>query len=257
MVTMGAQARNAPPAVDTLRVVAYNIHHGEGMDGAIDLKRQGAVISGLEPDLVALQEVDQGTKRSGGVKQLRELSRLTGLRHSAFGKAIDFEGGEYGVAVLSRRPIVRHETYSLPHTSDREARAALTVDVSLRGRHDIVRFTSTHLDQGRESANRVVQAAFLNRVLARDGAPSILAGDLNSRVGTDVMQVFSEQWVDMFVEPPSKPDVRPRFRIDYVLARPASRWRTVDSQVVEDTLASDHRPLLVVLERLSVERPTE
>ena len=89
---------NAPT---TVRVLTYNIHHGEGRDGELDLPRLGRVITSVQPDLVALQEVDVGTSRVGGVDQLAELARLTGM-HAQFGKAMDYMGGGYGVAVLSR-----------------------------------------------------------------------------------------------------------------------------------------------------------
>src|SRR3990172_3828554 len=80
-----------------VRVLTYNIHHGEGTDGRIDLARIAAVIQRLAPDVVALQEVDKLTSRSEGVDQAAELGRLTKL-HAAFGKAMDYAGGEYGQA---------------------------------------------------------------------------------------------------------------------------------------------------------------
>ena len=86
----------APPIV---RALTYNIHHGEGTDGRLDLSRLAAIISSAAPDLVALQEVDLGTARAGGVDQLAELGRLTGM-HPVFGKAMDYQGGAYGVGVL-------------------------------------------------------------------------------------------------------------------------------------------------------------
>ncbi|MCY2995293.1 MAG: hypothetical protein NTY19_46640 [Planctomycetota bacterium] len=84
-----------------IRVLTYNIQHGEGTDGKIDLARTAAVIKRLTPDLAALQEVDKATTRSRGVDQAAELGKLTGM-HVAFGKAMDFAGGRYGEAILSR-----------------------------------------------------------------------------------------------------------------------------------------------------------
>src|SRR5688572_12746619 len=78
-----------------LRVLTYNIHHAEGTDGKLDLARIARVIHEQQPDLVALQEVDVKTRRTGGVDQAAELAKLTGM-HVAFGKGIDFQGGEYG-----------------------------------------------------------------------------------------------------------------------------------------------------------------
>src|SRR5258707_15896745 len=93
----------AAPVV--VRVLTYNIHHGEGTDGEFDLPRLANVIKSVEPDLVALQEVDEATERASGVDELAELGRLTGM-HTAFGKAMDFQGGAYGVGVLSRWSIL-------------------------------------------------------------------------------------------------------------------------------------------------------
>src|SRR5712671_3348280 len=82
----------------TVRVLTYNIHHGEGTDGEFDLPRLARIIEGTQADLIALQEVDQATDRASGVNELNELARLTHL-HAAFGKAMDFQGGAYGVGI--------------------------------------------------------------------------------------------------------------------------------------------------------------
>jgi endonuclease/exonuclease/phosphatase family metal-dependent hydrolase len=237
-----------PTVRRTLRILTYNIHHGEGRDGEIDLPRLAGVMKGVDPDLVALQEVDQGTARAGGMNELTELAHLTGM-HAEFGKAMDFQGGSYGVGVLSRWPIVDADNRALPGLPDREPRTALTVAIKMSEQEPLLQFTSTHLDQGRELGNRVAQAGFLNELLTRGAArPSILAGDMNSRVDTEVMQILGGQWVDVFVDrEPTDPARFPR-RVDHVLARPAGRWRTVDAQVIDETIASDHRPVLVALE---------
>ena len=111
-------------AVNELSVMTYNIHHGEGTDGKVDIERIAAVIKQADPDLVALQEVDQKVKRSGQIDQPAELARLTGL-HVVFGGNLPLEGGEYGNAVLSRFPIKRHENHSLPRTDGGEQRGVL------------------------------------------------------------------------------------------------------------------------------------
>jgi endonuclease/exonuclease/phosphatase family metal-dependent hydrolase len=113
---------------NTLRVLTYNIHHGEGMDGRFDLPRVADVVKNAQADLVALQEVDEGTQRASGVNEVTELARLTDM-HAAFGKAMDFSGGAYGVAILSRWPLRGTRNDPLPSFDDREPRTALTVDV--------------------------------------------------------------------------------------------------------------------------------
>src|SRR4051812_15481445 len=92
LLALAVTARGYQAAPATLRVLTYNIHHGEGRDGQFDLPRLADVMKRAEPDLVALQEVDISTERSDGVNQLAELERLTGM-HGEFGKAMDYRGG--------------------------------------------------------------------------------------------------------------------------------------------------------------------
>src|SRR5207248_6293546 len=106
-------ARGSATTPTTIRVLTYNVHHGEGRDGEVDLARLSRVISSAEPDLVALQEVDIGTERTDMVNQVAELARLTGM-YAQFGKAMDYMGGGYGVAVLSRWSFLTTENQPLP-----------------------------------------------------------------------------------------------------------------------------------------------
>ena len=96
-----------------LRVLTYNIHHGEGTDGKFDLDRIAKLISAQEPDLVALQEIDVKTARASGVDQAAKLAKLTGM-HYAFGRFMKYDGGEYGQMVLSKHPILRQLNLRLP-----------------------------------------------------------------------------------------------------------------------------------------------
>src|SRR5512142_1551034 len=109
LAALAAAAQNLPRRVT---VLTYNIHHGEGTDGRIDLERIARVIRLVSPDLAALQEVDRRTTRSGGVDQLAELGRLTGME-PLFGKTIPHQGGDYGNAVLSRMQVAEHVNTAL------------------------------------------------------------------------------------------------------------------------------------------------
>lgn len=271
----------SPPAVAaqepasapvTLRVLTYNIHHGEGRDGRFDLARTADVIRGAGADLVALQEVDRTTTRSAGVDQLGELARLLGM-HAEFGKAMDFQGGGYGVAVLSRWPIASAQNGALPQVAGHEPRTALTVRVHAGREGPWVRFTTTHLDETREPEARLHQVRGLLNLLADDPEPlDILTGDFNARLETDVMLALDEHWTNAVPEgpqgpapgaaqglgvgapPPVGPDGRPLQprrgpRGDFVLFRPSGAWRVVESRAIDDVVASDHRPVLTVLER--------
>jgi endonuclease/exonuclease/phosphatase family metal-dependent hydrolase len=232
-----------------LRVMSYNIHLGIGMDGKLDLARTAKLIVSHKPDLVALQEVDNKTRRTGGVDQTAELAKLTGL-HGQFGKAMDHDGGQYGEAVLSRWPILKAENFPLPGDLGYEPRAALMVRV---GVHQVgpLWFVGTHLDHTRNAKQRRMQIDKLDEVLLRDDRlPAILAGDFNAEPSSDEMRRVFKHWTDAG---PSHdqltwPADKPRMRIDYILYRPQSRWRVLHAEVIDEPLVSDHRPVLVELE---------
>jgi len=235
-----------PPGGTSLRVLCYNIHHGEGTDGKIDLPRQARVIADAKPDLVALQEVDNRCRRSGKVDQIAELARLTGL-HGRFGKQIDFEGGEYGQAVLSRFPLDELTVHWLPGKPDRERRIAVEARVKVGGGE--VSFVGTHLHHQRGDF-REQQAAKLNELFGKAERPVVLAGDLNAEPDAEPLDVLREKWTVATARRSllTYPAVKPAAQIDYVLCRPGKRFRVVEAKVIDETVASDHRPVLAVVE---------
>jgi endonuclease/exonuclease/phosphatase family metal-dependent hydrolase len=232
----------------SLRVLTYNIHHGEGTDGKLDLARIAATIQEAEPDLVALQEVDQKVKRSGQVDQPAELAKLTGL-HVVFGGNIPLEGGEYGNAVLSRFPIERHKNHLLPLVDGGEQRGVLEVELQLPNGEKLI-LLATHLDHRRPEAQRMASAKAIGELIAgHRKTPAILAGDLNAVPQSEPLKEFLATWMNTADQPlPTIPVEKPARQIDYVLVRPANRWKVVETRVLDETVASDHRALLVVLE---------
>lgn len=237
----------SPETDGTLRVLTYNIHHGEGTDGRHDLLRIDRVIRDWDPDLVALQEVDQGTKRSYGIDQRRAFELSTGMQ-SHFFRAIDFDGGEYGQLVLSRLPILASEIAMLPNADGREQRIAGEVVVPW-GESKLT-FVTTHLDHADEELRQEQSASLVARYRDVDGAV-ILAGDLNATPERPEVQCLSEVWE--LAEPQGVhatfPSDQPRTRIDYVLASKRGGWRVRALVPIVETVASDHRPVLAILER--------
>ncbi|MEX2172242.1 MAG: endonuclease/exonuclease/phosphatase family protein [Pirellulales bacterium] len=237
-----------------LRVLSYNIHHGEGVDGKLDLDRIAAVIREAEPDVVALQEVDRRARRTGSVDQPAELGRLTGMR-AIFERNIPLEGGEYGNAVLTRLPVISHKNHPLPSHYDGEQRGVLAVELELAENGPRCVFLATHLDYRPDDAERRASAAMINKLVATQAEmPALLTGDLNARPDTPVLKDFSAEWTRANKELlPTFPSRQPVRQIDYVLYRPANRWRVIETRVIDESLASDHRPLLAVLELISRE----
>ena len=239
---------HAEPEIMT--VLSYNIHHGAGTDGKLDLERIARIIRDQKSDVVALQEVDVKTSRSGGVDEAAELGRLTGM-NVAFGKAMDFEGGGYGQAILSRWPIKEHIVHQLPQRAGREPRILLVATVE--NTKGTFVFASTHLDHELEDV-RVDQARAINRILmeGEKRIPVVLAGDFNAVPESGTMAELFKMWIDTAgnAAAPTIPARNPRRRIDYILVarRKNDVWKTVTSEVLNQPIASDHRPVKAVLE---------
>ena len=243
---------DAATSAMTVRILTYNIHHGEGMDGVFDLQRLADIIASTKPDLVAIQEVDERTRRSGGVNQLEELARLTGL-HPTFGRAMEFQDGGYCVGILSRWKAISVENQPLPTAPDREPRTVLTVVVEPVPHRPRIAFTSTHFDSGRGTELRTAQAAALNDLVASgddSAALRILAGDLNSGPDTEAVSTLRTKWTDVSGNdrPTLSVSGRLSYSVDWAFVQSPSPWRVVESRVVDAPVASDHRPVLVVLE---------
>ena len=159
----------------------------QGMDDVLDLGRIAALIEALDPDLVALQEIDSVTTRTGGVDQAAELGRLTGLAH-LFGSFMPYQGGAYGMALLSRWPIDASRNLRLPDGD--EPRTALGASVVSPRTGQSVRFVGIHFY--RTEDERLAQATRLEAYLESDTIPTILAGDFNSTPGSGVMNLLRE-----------------------------------------------------------------
>lgn len=238
----------------SLRVLCYNIHYGQGMDGEYDIARLAEVIKAAKPDLVALQEVDVGVKRSGRVHQLQKLGELTGLT-ARFGPTQHYEGGLFGNAVLTRLPILDEHIQPLPYTEatpelQTYPRGALVITVRAPDGQPL-RFISTHF-QHNVPADRVEQAHAINRLYAdpADKLRTILAGDFNAKPEEEPIQILQQSWTHTMdaAKAPSAPSVNPSSRIDYIFYREAAHFRPVSSEVLPEAMASDHRPVLAILE---------
>ena len=231
-----------------VRVLCFNIHHAEGTDGKLDLERIARVITSVEPDLVALQEVDYRTGRTERVDQAAELARLTGMT-AVPGDNIDVQGGRYGNAVLSRWKVVGHKNTLLPVLSGGEQRGVLKAEVDPGEGQPRIALLCTHLDN-RYADERLAGAKVINGLVAKNDQPAILAGDLNATPESEPLKLLGKEWANATADKalPTIPVETPARQIDFVLYRPAGAWRVVKAKVLDEPVASDHRPLFVILE---------
>lgn len=248
-LSINISAQTEPGKDYELRVLTYNVHHCNppGTD-KIDVDLIAKVIREQTPDLAAIQEVDVYTNRSGKINQARLLSEKTGMKYFYFGKAIDYNEGEYGVMILSRFPLTDTITYPLPSAApDKdEARVLATATVTLPG-NKTIRFASNHLEAYNAESRRR-QATEINRIAANTPIPFIIAGDMNATEKSDVIQILDKEFVltcqnceNTFVE------AGETGAIDYIMYRPGPAFHLKSHQVIQNHTASDHMPVLSVL----------
>jgi len=238
------------PEAGVLRILCYNIRHGRGMDGNVDLERIAEVIRTQKPHLVALQEVDKGVRRTDGRDIPAELSQLTGME-AYFEMNFPFQGGEYGNAILSRLPILSKRNTHYRMLREDEQRGVIQVLVQFEGQG--VLFMNTHIDHRPDDAERMQNLEQIEEVVAEfPGVPVIIAGDFNdfpgSRVHSRMKQTYLDAWEEVgegdgFTYRSDKPDRR----IDYIWLQKESGLKPLRTWIVE-TLASDHLPLLLDVE---------
>jgi len=250
------RSRDTGPQV---RVLVYNIHAGKDTKGVDNLARVAEIVRSTGADIALLQEVDRGTTRSGKVDQLEVLSRLTGF-HAAFGKTLDYQGGDYGIAVLSRWPISRDSLIKLPvdppqeRSGVYEPRGALQAVIQVHGAP--LEILNTHIDASREDFYRRQEMTTILRLATRSivdvRRSTLVGGDLNAEPGSAVIEMVRgspvrDAWPECGQGPGlTYPASGPIKRIDYLLL-PVG-WSCVSGSVLE-TEVSDHRPVIFTLRR--------
>lgn len=227
-----------------LKIMSYNIHHANppSRPDLIDIDAIAKVINHSKADVVALQEVDKYTKRSGNIDEAKEIAMKTGL-HYQFFKAIDHDGGEYGLAILSRFPLKKTKLIPLPQEIKAEERILAYVTLKI-GKGQRLVFANTHLDATRTHENRNLQMKHIMTELSRINLPVILCGDLNSVAGSDAINLLDTQFKRTCLTdcPGTVPQINPRRTIDYIATKKLNGMLT-SYEVIEETYASDHRPI--------------
>ena len=233
-----------------IKVISYNIHAGRDADGGFNLDRIAHIIAEENADMVGLNEVDHGTRRSKGMDQAKYIAGRLHC-HYAFGKAIDHSGGEYGNAFLSKYPVVASRNHRLPiHSSGiSELRSMLECDVNRNGK--LIKVCTTHL--GLSKVERQLSIEYISGVLRTMGTSVVLLGDFNLVHAKDFEELLplKEVLKDTAEDIGDGSDLmtfdskNPGTKIDYILA--SKDMKTLDTYT-RASLASDHLPLICELE---------
>ena len=224
---------------DYLRLMSYNIRNTKGMDGIHNIQRIANVIINEAPDVVAIQELDSMTTRSGQKYVLGELADRTQM-HAIYAPAIDFQGGKYGIGILSRQKPMGIKIYPLPGRE--ESRMLMVAEFK-----DYY-FACTHLSLTEE--DRLASLDIIKKSVPNSHKPYFLAGDLNDKPDSKFIQTMQQDFqVLTNIKKPTFPAPEPTETIDYIAAwkHRSNDFANLSTQVLDEPMASDHRPLSVKL----------
>lgn len=235
-----------------LSIMSYNIHHANppSKAGYIDIDAIAAVINKHKPDIVALQEVDVNTRRSG-MNEAVTLAAKTKMNYY-FAKAIDHDGGDYGVAILSRYALSGGITHKLPTAAgtNGEPRVLATAAIELNGKK--ITIACTHMDAQRSDTNRLLQINTITEILKKEANPVILAGDFNAVPGGAIINVLDQHFTRTCTTNCgfTIPQINPTKTIDFIAYKPANSFTRLSHTVIYEPYASDHLPVMATLKKL-------
>ncbi len=239
------QTTEYPQPENTIRVLSYNIRNARGLDEKVDYSRISGIIDQLSPDVVALQEIDSVTERSGKVDVLTTIAIQTRM-YSIYGASIDYQGGKYGIGILSKEKPLSWKRIPLPGRE--EARSLLIAEFS-----NYI-FCCTHLSLNAE--DRLTSMEIINREVTSFKKPVLLAGDMNAQPESPEIKKFAESWKILsnpkqFTFPANKADKT----IDYIggYLTEGQPYSVLQRKVLDEPVASDHLPLFADI-RLSVDK---
>ncbi|MDP4174964.1 MAG: endonuclease/exonuclease/phosphatase family protein [Bacteroidota bacterium] len=234
--------------------MTYNIHHGQGMDGKIDIKRISDICKDANADLIALQEVDRGVERTGKIDIMNLLKEYTDLS-IAFGKNIDFQGGDYGNGILSKYKIDSVKNIHYKMIRPGEQRGMLQSVVNINGENVV--FIDTHTgDKSNDEEKQMNVDEIISAIKDYPDMPVILCGDFNSTPDTKMHKALKEYFVDIWEmlngsNGYSFPSVNPDRRIDYIYISKniLNRIKPLSIKLIRSE-ASDHLPVVAEFELL-------
>ena len=228
-----AQAQN------TLKLMSYNIKNANGMDNVCNFQRIANVINNTSPDVVAIQEVDSMTNRSGQKYVLGEIAERTQM-HGYFAPAIDYDGGKYGIGLLTKQLPLRLQTLPLPGRE--EARTLILAEFA-----DYI-YCCTHMSLTEE--DRMKSLELVKSFTSSSTKPLFLAGDMNAEPESGFIKELQKDF--QILSNPKQhtfPAPDPKETIDYIatLKQNAKGFAVISAKVINEPMASDHRPILVEL----------
>lgn len=231
----------------SLKIMSYNIHVGQDASNTDQLKGLARFLKSTKADLIGLQEVDSMCNRSGKVDQMKFLAEETGMYY-AYARHFAYDGGSYGIGILSRYPLTEVKDQRIILTSDGRSDAATRalLTASLSYGNNKITFATVHLDY-RDSDSRFAQSKEIINLFKSYPTPVVLTGDFNARPGTrevtNLESIFTDTGDGSLV---TFPALKPLNKIDYILISKGHLLKVKKNQVFP-VLYSDHLPVMSVI----------
>lgn len=226
-----------------MRMMSYNIHSGKNMDNVLDIPAIAQVVKELAPDICALNEVRMRTRDVDGLELAKEIGEAAGM-YWRFGRAIDYNGGEYGNGMLSRYPISFSRVVPVPNVPEAERERRFeprsVLETIVLTDEGPVQALTCHFGLTRGEQERAVATVVS---MLRTDMPVVFMGDLNIQPDNDLIAVLREHICDTAgAEPFTFPARNANIKIDYIFA---SEHFACGEFTTVQTLASDHLPVYV------------
>ncbi|NOV00296.1 endonuclease/exonuclease/phosphatase family protein [Paenibacillus planticolens] len=233
LLNVAALPASSLDAPSSFTMITLNMHHGEGLDGKVDIKRIAELLQNENADIIALQEVDRYRLRSGFTDQARELADMLGM-NMRYSPSLTYSVGQYGNALLSRYPIEDSSWTLLP--GSKETRSLLMATVRIGSEQ--VRLATTHLGLSQE--DRRLQLTRISQLLSDKEGPLVVAGDFNMEEDAFPVKMNGMALVDVPLRNDAKGTFASGQRIDYVF----TNVKNAGSAWTVPTIFSDHFPVM-------------
>ncbi|WP_175573074.1 endonuclease/exonuclease/phosphatase family protein [Thalassotalea sp. PP2-459] len=238
-------AKAVPLKSSLLKVMTYNVRHGTDLHGEISITKQAAFIKQHNVDLLALQEIDQETKRFKGVNQTEYFSNTLSL-NGLFQPFMTFDGGQYGIAAFSKLPILKSKSITLPNGLEPRVFPQLLINVEKQP----LLFIPIHFDWPSEDRARFEQATQLLSQLDIK-LPIVLAGDFNDYPDSRTIALFKDAGFSFIVNNTStflgpNEGGKSVVEIDFIAVRSGqtTSLSLLESFVFDQHIFSDHAAVL-------------
>ncbi|GAB3415625.1 endonuclease/exonuclease/phosphatase family protein [Niabella aquatica] len=229
----------------TIAVMSYNIHHGADKEERDRVAEIGAFIKSSAADIVGLQEVDSVCLRTKGVDQMKKLAGITGMYY-AFVRHFAYQGGAYGMGILSRYPIENVENKRMPLLNNKNPSTAMITAVIQLPENKKIKLASAHF--ALDDSSRMLQAAAVVTCFKQEKIPVIFTGDLNAEPNTPEIRFLKEYFAEtdaanIFTFPAPVATKK----IDYIFIR-KPHLKKIKQYTVPVNALSDHLPVIAEME---------